>query len=171
MSESSSHGHGQTHWLGLTHGSGRWEISPSSSAENDLGIARAQLAGGIAEAVLDPSDFRLGSSLDEAVLAQMIVAGAADKIRASFEEVMAAQFAGVLDILMLNKPALTRLTEALHDCCRLRGARLGRLLTDVVAPHWLRGSETIQRRVSPLDEMLRQNATSLRAQLTGINSL
>ena len=49
---------GRRHWLGITLGGGAWCITPDTAPENDLAVARNQLAGVLGEFVLDARDFR-----------------------------------------------------------------------------------------------------------------
>ena len=129
---------GRRHWLGLTLGGSEWRIAPDTAPDDDLIVARNQVAGVLGEFILIR---RISgrSSLDEVVLAQSIVAGAAAKLGIAFEPLMASQIGIVRATLAANRSVLARLAETLHRRCRLRGAALTRLLADVEA----RGKEAL----------------------------
>lgn len=122
---------GQRAWIGITDGTPAWHSGPDTSAEDDLAIARHQIAGVAGEMLLEGSTFRLGSSLDEVALFRMLVAQAGFKMGLGAEGVMrlaAEQLVAVTAILKRNTDVHRALARRLMRDHAVRGRRLARML-------------------------------------------
>jgi hypothetical protein len=62
-------------WCGAVDETSSWSINDATPTETALARARYLIGGIAGEAVLDPDNFRKGSSLDEIVLSQVLIAG------------------------------------------------------------------------------------------------
>jgi hypothetical protein len=71
-------------WCGVVNESSSWHIDIDTPIETALARARYLVAGIAGEAVLDPVHRRSGSSVDEVILVQMLLAGIWQQRRAEF---------------------------------------------------------------------------------------
>jgi hypothetical protein len=104
---------------------------PDTAIASDLDAARNLIAGVVAELVFDAQDFREGSSIDEIVFAQSVIANVAVKTGASVEALWMQLFCQILEILKREKTAVEKIATELLRQGVLRGERLRVLLHDV----------------------------------------
>ena len=71
-------------WCGVVNESSSWQVDADTPTAAALARARYLIGGIAGEAVLDPDNMRSGSSLDEIVLAQMLLGGIWQKRREEF---------------------------------------------------------------------------------------
>ena len=120
-------------WAGLTKAQGgEISITPLSPPEHDLATARHQIAGVVAEMIVDTENFRLGSSLDEVILFKMIVGNAATKLGRDRVELGQMQLGLVAYVFSKNEELLRAIAAQLFRGHQVRGKKLTRLLAGVV---------------------------------------
>jgi hypothetical protein len=120
---------GRVQWIGRTD-SPRWRVDGWTPPEADLKHARSLIAGVVAEMLFDP-DYRLGSSLDEIVIAQSIVRTVAIKIRRDPEVVWLRTLAEVASRLKAHERLVHEIADELMRKGRIKARRLGRFLQTV----------------------------------------
>ncbi len=90
-------------WGGATYAPLTWRSDPCTSPGEDLLCASNWLAGWCGEWAHNLNAMRIGSSLDEIVLAQMAVSNAARKTGEAQEVLFAEQLAAVVGVLRANR--------------------------------------------------------------------
>jgi hypothetical protein len=124
---------GRVQWVGRTD-SPRWRVDGWTPPEADLKRARSLIAGVVAEMLFDP-EYRLGSSLDEIVIAQSIVRTAAIKMRRDPKVVWLRTLAEVASRLKAHECLVHEIADELMRKGRIKTRRLTRLLQTVGGTH------------------------------------
>lgn len=127
-----THYEGKEVWLGKTEvGGGMWNSTPDSDPYDDLDCAASTFAGVCAEMVFYVG-YKLGSSLDEVVLFQMLCAIAADKLGLDPHHMVTFMHDNVELMLKHNRAAHADITRKLLEQESLGAARLAEILDGVV---------------------------------------
>ena len=114
-------------WCGETNEAGPWHFSDTTPVEVILNRICFILGGIVGEVVLDPTECRSGSSLNEVVVGQMICAGLVQNRPDKFsdpEEVWRACLAKTAGIIKRNEAAALGLMRKLDRAEQLRGKPL-----------------------------------------------
>lgn len=127
---------GKRVWLGITNFAGEHPaVTPTSTPDDDLDYARNLIAGITSEMAFLGKDFRFGSSLDEVALFRMCVSNAFLKkgggTGMQAMALAATQQAIVGETLLLNRPRVLAVADALIKHGNLKGRRLDALLEGV----------------------------------------
>jgi hypothetical protein len=115
-------------WTGRTFDGSCHGTAPDSPVEADVAAARALIAGVLAEWLFDGGDFRLGSSLNEVVAFQAIVANISNKTGAAFEDVAMEIAADVFADLDQRRHEVEAIAAALMARGELKTAALTRVI-------------------------------------------
>jgi hypothetical protein len=121
---------GRPQWIGRTDGIPKWTVNDSTPPENDLKQAQSQLAGVVSEALFDPN-YRLGSSIDEVVIAQAIVLSAAIKLRRDIGHLLLETLGDVVTKLKANARVVRDIADVLMCKGSIKAHRLTHLLQSV----------------------------------------
>jgi hypothetical protein len=119
-------------WVGMTYHGMPLNITPDTTAADDEIAARNQIAGVLAELVLDRENFRAGSSIDEITTFRMIVATVACKTGCPHEEVGMRLIGETSAVIDANRGAIKAIADALMRCRILRGHDISDLLKGIV---------------------------------------
>jgi hypothetical protein len=119
-----------TVWAGRTVYSGRrWRIDADSDPIQDLRCARTMVAGLGAEHVCGIA--RAGSSLDELIMAQIMVDMAAKKFGVTGPELWGKTWLGTVEICWRNRKTIEAVADRLMKTGSITGTPLRRLLDGV----------------------------------------
>jgi hypothetical protein len=115
-------------WIGRTFDGSCHGTAPDSPVEADVAAARALIAGVLAEWLFDGGDFRLGSSLNEVVAFQAIVANISNKTGAAFEDVAMGIAADVFADLDQRRHEVEAIAAALMARGELKNVALSQVI-------------------------------------------
>ena len=121
-------------WGGGVRGTFAWQIGPESDPNEDLKVAARMLGGWVGEWFDDRARMRPGSSIDEIVLGQMVVNGAAQKLRADPEVLLNGLIGVIVDVLKANRAAHEAIAMRLMRKSTIGADGLKRFLEDVRPP-------------------------------------
>jgi hypothetical protein len=124
---------GASTWIGRCETDAHWQVDEYTSPTDDRQFARILMAGCLAEVAFARDEFRLGSSLDETILAGAICSGAAHKLRQQPSAVLLETVAETLDTLCAHEKHVRAIASALMRSRKLRGPKLDRLLLTALA--------------------------------------
>lgn len=112
----------------MTDGGRGFNSDPSTPPEDDLKQARIIIAGVLSEWEFDRDDFRHGSSLDEVLMYERLVANAAFKMRVDAEKLAAANARLVSATLRINAGAVKQIAVILNRERKVEGKKLRGIL-------------------------------------------
>lgn len=124
----------QGNWGGLTSTGRPWKSDTTTSPQADFQQACCFYAGLLAEHLFDGHNFRLGSSIDEVLLARALAHNIALKTRRQPDEVLAEVIRVTSEILISNDDVVRKLAADLERHGAVPKLRLKKLLDRVPSP-------------------------------------
>ena len=118
---------GEHRWIGRTYGVPPYRIDSATDAESNLNVAQELISGVAAECLFD-RNYRIGSSLNEIVLAAAAVGAAALKMQYNAEMLWFETCNEVVAILKVNEEVVRQVAGELMQKGVCKGKRLKQLL-------------------------------------------